>query len=612
VDKEPEAGGDEAAPGHTAAIQAAVDRLAARVAVGDLDGFMKEIAGASVGDRRQLGAWFRGYTTAGLVAADWQIESTGRDGDHLTALVGVWLRFRDYDPINEVFKFWFRPEGDLGWIVGFEQTRRLGVCAGPGGSPGASVAAPATAPLWPIVSVGDFEGELEALLPLARAIPDPESAENYAHFASPGMGRMESSLVRRMAHSAASLMSGTTATVAAAVSRATVREAALAVHSLIQGLVLGYPQEVLQATVASRNLPWLMSDEMAGFLPMTGKVYSGTCQGLAELVSQSLRLCGAGPTESLMVELHLHDAALYAGGSPAEPALLFSNQALVVCGPRSVHWNRSIGGFWNDHAGWHSDGEIIDPAGAAAAFSRLSARTPFLAVAGGWPSGLPKTATGGGDGTERAFAPAGSGPARLSLGAKTTIFGLAAANPSSHYAGARYTLQTLLVRRPEAYLLRGMGTEAVRLAGRTYSTTDSFLDFLAAEIKDGSIFPETHRIMTGDQVFRYRRADAKGRALLVATYLACRDQPAAIAWTDDGWYVLTREKGETLVFRAATMDRTPRVTGKLRLLLGKSGSFYPLLGGDGSGPGIYGDAGELIGFWAGVLEGGAPGRSSRP
>ncbi len=594
----------DAALPHAEAAESCLRRLAATIDARDQGAFLGEIVLCSASDRRQLATWFKGYTTAGLALFNWRLEALDMDGEYVLARVGVWLTFEAFDPVSEVFRFWMTPAGGVCRITGFEQTRRLGVCAAPG-QPAAvpgwadETSESATIP-WPDTEPGEFDAEFGALLEQAAAIPDPEPATVYADYASPGMGRLEGSLEKRMAHLLANLMSGTTAAVAAR-ARDGGGEPARAVHSLIGGISPGYPEETRSATTSSHNWPWLLSDEMAGFARSSGRVYYGTCQSLAELVVSVLRLLGAGPDEAFLAELHLHNAALYLG----EPALMFSNQALVVCGPRTVHWNRVVAAFWNDEFGWRRDKTILNAGGATAAYKRMEETVPFLRAEGGWPAGLAIDAVGslglGRLGCARITdgAPVAS-PAAMSLAAKAAVFRLAAASPLSHYARARYTLQTLLVRRPEAYLARSQATEPVhRMAGQ-FPHTDSFLAYVASNIKDGSIFPESHRLMTGDQVLRYGLADDKARALLLAAYFAARRIPAAVAWSEEGWFSLADEGDGIRVYRSKTLQRATRVGGWLLLLFDATGSLYPLLDTSCRASGTLDRA--LLGRWSGGLE----------
>ena len=87
--------------------------------------------------------------------------------------------------------------------------------------------------------------------------------------------------------------------------------------------------------------------------------------------------------------------------------------------------------------------------------------------------------------------------------------------PNSVDAWTLYAYQTLFVKKPEAYMNWSIQSKLVRQKAVGLQKMEDIIDLLS-EIEDGSIFVESHRIMTADQVLKTGRGNSVAKALLAA------------------------------------------------------------------------------------------------
>lgn len=130
-------------------------------------------------------------------------------------------------------------------------------------------------------------------------------------------------------------------------------------------------------------------------------------------------------------------------------------------------------------------------------------------------------------------------------------------------------------------------------AARSHPDAGSVVGYLE-QLDKRSVFPEPHRVMVSDQVIRHRTADDASRALFLASYWHVQGRPAAVAWTDRGWFAL--ERASNVVWDASSFAWVSRAGGELLLLASPAGSVYPYLGNAGD------SSAELLGAWAPLLE----------
>ena len=89
--------------------------------------------------------------------------------------------------------------------------------------------------------------------------------------------------------------------------------------------------------------------------------------------------------------------------------------------------------------------------------------------------------------------------------------------PDSVDAWTLYAYQTLLVKKPEVYMYWSIQSKLVRQRASEMQKAKDIIGLLA-QIEDTSIFAESHRIMTVDQVLRTGRGDHIAKALLTAAF----------------------------------------------------------------------------------------------
>jgi len=140
------------------------------------------------------------------------------------------------------------------------------------------------------------------------------------------------------------------------------------------------------------------------------------------------------------------------------------------------------------------------------------------------------------------------GPDELAAAVRERVFAYSATYPDSHYTLAKYAYQTLFVTRPEAYPQASIMAPLARRQAKEFEGPEAALAWVAAEVRDGAVFPEGHRIQYGDQVLVYRFGTPRDRAMLGYALLHHLGVPAHIVLgSRGGGYLLYREGDRTVL-----------------------------------------------------------------
>lgn len=157
------------------------------------------------------------------------------------------------------------------------------------------------------------------------------------------------------------------------------------------------------------------------------------------------------------------------------------------------------------------------------------------------------------------------------------VYNLSKEIPKSQYTQAKYGFQTLLVKYPEFYIRENSKTQLIKDYSKKYTTTDKMIKFIREEIKDDSIFNESHRVMDPEQIIVTKRGGAKDKAMLLHALMSNNNMKSYILFTDKKSYVLFKEN-EWKIIDTTSMCYTNDIEGELSLFLSKDEVRYPLMG----------------------------------
>lgn len=123
--------------------------------------------------------------------------------------------------------------------------------------------------------------------------------------------------------------------------------------------------------------------------------------------------------------------------------------------------------------------------------------------------------------------------------------------PNSVYTWALYAYQTLLVTKPQAYLIWSIHSQDAVKFSKEIQSIDMLLDWMKENLDEGSIFEEEERIMTADQVLRNKKGGSKDKGVLFYTIikLLYPAKTGGILLTDrNECYVEIEENGKCSVY----------------------------------------------------------------
>lgn len=118
--------------------------------------------------------------------------------------------------------------------------------------------------------------------------------------------------------------------------------------------------------------------------------------------------------------------------------------------------------------------------------------------------------------------------------------------PNSIYTWALYAYQTLVVLKPQAYLIWSIHSQEAVKFSKKMKNIDMLWEWMKENLDEGSIFEEEERIMTADQVLRNKKGRSKDRGVLFYTIvkLLYPDKTGGILLTDKNECYVKVEEGE--------------------------------------------------------------------
>lgn len=129
------------------------------------------------------------------------------------------------------------------------------------------------------------------------------------------------------------------------------------------------------------------------------------------------------------------------------------------------------------------------------------------------------------------------------------------AYPNSVYTWALYAYQTLLVMKPQAYLIWSIHSQDAVKFSKKIQSIDMLLKWMKENLDEGSIFEEKERIMTADQVLRNKKGCAKDKGVLFYTIikLLYPEKAGGVLLTERSeCYVEVEENGECYAYDMVT------------------------------------------------------------
>ncbi|MCL6449685.1 MAG: hypothetical protein K6T75_00095 [Acetobacteraceae bacterium] len=284
-----------------------------------------------------------------------------------------------------------------------------------------------------------------------------------------------------------------------------------------------------------RPLPWGGLDEALAIKGSYGQSRA-PCGTLGPVYAAVMRLSGCDPFTAYTVQM---PARLVAVIHLERATYLVSNHGVVPMLPTTRYWARTVHRLFTDAWFWDESGATDAPPEAIERHREtLARRLPsFPAFSRVAPAESPATGFWQGSTAEH---PA---PRSLAAAVRRYVEAESLRRPPSPYTWARYAFQTLRVAHPQVYLRCALNGRDVEETAKAISSRDDLLRW-AEGLKRRSMFPERDRLMTPDQVIRYRRgrpADIAGALAAVLwrrfggrPLVQLRGGSAYVLWEDDG------------------------------------------------------------------------------
>jgi len=255
---------------------------------------------------------------------------------------------------------------------------------------------------------------------------------------------------------------------------------------------------------------------------------TANCTPLMSFYFAVLRLCGLAASDIVQLRLVNYDCLLV---SITGEAYLFFTDRIVKLNAGTYYYQTEISKLFNEREYW-----------SAAGSSNLSGRT--VERLNNWfKDGIvfkfSRPLTTGISYMDECPMPSlkeCADPLQLHRLLRQTMLRYSCNLPDSVYTYAKYAYQTLLVTKPQAYVLASMNSPLIRQFLSDYNTKQHFFEYVDL-LKKKSIFREHDRLMTADQVIRHGTADPASLTVLVYVWLNQSHQSqGGVCITDEDSY----------------------------------------------------------------------------
>ena len=414
----------------------------------------------------------------------------------------------------------------------------------------------------------------ERLADAARRAPDPHSITEYGRAAAARLRFLDVNPKLAAAVVLANMMSERVARVSRAIGPVDgdPQRTLTLLHRFHRGAVehLENHPDADTAYVTFLNATYPTFDDACLYQERDGRAYA-VCGGQALFNMAVLHLCGVGPDELLHVGLKspftIHEVLLW--DSPTGPFLI-SNGYFEAWGPRHFYEMRQA--YRACNCRWYADDRGAGNLSAETA-ARLATRFsgPFAHFDLQFLNRL-KPAEGPTVGALRTGEPIPS----LVRG---DVWQRSVECPEGHETYAKYTSRSLLVRRPEAYLLHDTRSETTRRFATSLSTVGEIIDRLRQHVAGPSIYGEPDRVMQTEHVLRFGRGDRLDLNFALAALLRAQGVPCLFVRSLEDVAVTVRSGEDWRLLRAEGSDAAP-LRGDVILAMNERSVFAPRLGRD--------------------------------
>jgi hypothetical protein len=318
--------------------------------------------------------------------------------------------------------------------------------------------------------------------------------------------------------------------------------------------------------------PWYGVDELIA-LKKSDPVMVGSCYAVMSLYFALLRLNGFGPREIWQLRVQNQDVLII---NLNRELYLFSSEKLVKLSANTLYYNCEVSKIFNDHWIWTAAGFSNFPELLRRRIvARLREAAPIIRFPDGNPEKIIPFSTVPADALPNLETVADWREMNRLI--KTKVLQLSVKYPDSAYTWAKYAYQTLYVPFPEVYAIWSLQSPLIPDLIRQCPTLEELFCYLD-RLENGSVFAESDRIMTADQVIRHRKGDSKSRALLIYTWQKQKEnRKAAVILTAQSAYCGWETADGWRYFDAGLQKQVPRPMGRPVLAFDNQSGFHPLI-----------------------------------
>ncbi|HHV28122.1 hypothetical protein [Acetivibrio mesophilus] len=320
--------------------------------------------------------------------------------------------------------------------------------------------------------------------------------------------------------------------------------------------------------------PWYGFDEMLLFRDDKGLI-SCNCSSYMSFLAALLRIGGYAGKDVIQIRTGNQDALIISVG---ESNYLISSGKIEKLTEKSLYILKKISKLFSDCYFWTEQGLTNIHRDKIVFYKNLIAsRTPIFDFS--WKLNDKYVGTFDMDSVKLPDLISNKNPDSLNKDIRRNVFELSKEYPGSVFTWAKYASQTLYVSKPETYLSWSIQSPAVRDKIAVWNSLDEILEEIK-ELLNISIFSESDRIMTADQVLRHKRCDDKAKALLIFCWFKLKKGAKTfVLFSDRSVYCAYKTETEW-IYLDAKSGRKAVPEGDILLALNDKRSVYPLLNGD--------------------------------
>ncbi|MFW5752403.1 MAG: FlgD immunoglobulin-like domain containing protein [bacterium] len=299
----------------------------------------------------------------------------------------------------------------------------------------------------------------------------------------------------------------------------------------------------------------LLPSEMRAMSLYTGKI-SGKCITLANLMCSMMKCLGVSSEDFLTFQIIIDDNMIHGVGIVKfnDRLLLFNNTNVSIISETASHWlpydNYTYTSIYNHLI----TREIPVDFSEQKCYNNISGNTLF---------GSLNIEEGDIDIDLKSISDLNSGKEIRSMVFKNK-------NNSDWYSLAKYSYQSLYVRKPEMYIKASLRSSRPAELLQNIKTPQQAFDWIETNISYGSVFYDSdERIMTAEQVVVFKKGTYKDQALLAATLLYKLGIDNRIYICKNSSYI----EFENKIIDVSTWEETDRIDEEIILTFTKESSF---------------------------------------